>query len=85
MNEYATKKASNEAIDWRIKEALMLAIGIIRDEIWKQDELRNQMEEMLVRYILPELSSDQPFMRLRASQTYGIYGDIKFKDENHVK
>jgi len=27
MTEFATKKAANEAVDWRIKEALMLAIG----------------------------------------------------------
>jgi len=30
---------------------------------------------------MPELISSQPFLRLRASQTYGVYGDnIKYDD-----
>jgi len=30
---------------------------------------------------MPELTSSQPFLRLRASQTYGVYGDnIKYDD-----
>lgn len=40
---------------------------------------------MLISFILPELNSEQPFMRLRACQTYGVYGDLKFKDESHIQ
>ena len=43
------------------------------------------MEQMLQTYVLPELMSEQPFMRLRACNVYGIYGDFKYKDQNHVK
>ena len=43
------------------------------------------MEEMLMTYILPELNSEQPFMRLRACQTYGVFGDMKFKNQDHIK
>ena len=63
----------------------MYAIGTIRDQIWKQKDLKSQMEGMLLRYILPELGSPQPFMRARACQTYGVYGDMKFKDTTHIQ
>jgi hypothetical protein len=40
---------------------------------------------MLSTYILGELDSPQPFMRQRACQTYGVYGDMKFKDDGHLQ
>lgn len=43
------------------------------------------MEQMLQTYVLPELGSEQPFMRQRACQTYNVWGAHKFKDEQHVK
>ena len=62
----------------------MYAIGILKDEIYTQKDLKAQMEQMLVTFVLPELNSEQPFMRLRACQTYGFYGDLKFQDESHI-
>ena len=66
MVEYDEKIAAGESVDWRIKEALMFAIGTIRDNITGQKDLKGQMEGNLVRFVLPELKSPQPFMRLRA-------------------
>lgn len=43
------------------------------------------MEEVLVRYILPELSSAQAFLRIRACETYCAYNTVKFEDDNHLK
>lgn len=63
----------------------MYSIGVLSDDILKQSDLKKQMEQMLIQYVKPELSSEQPFMRLRACQTYGVYGDLKFKDEQHIK
>ncbi len=62
----------------------MFAIGTLQDEIEGQADLNEQMEQMLVQFVLPELKSEQPFMRLRACQTYGVYGDLKIKDESHI-
>ena len=84
LDQYNQKVNSQEGADWRIKEALMFAIGCLKDEIESQKDLKKSMEQMLLSYVLPELTSEQPFMRLRACQTYGTYGDIKFKDETHV-
>ena len=40
---------------------------------------------MLVRYILPELSSENHFMRCRACQVYGTFKNMKFSDNDHIK
>lgn len=41
---------------------------------------------MLKTYIEPELKSEQPFMRLRACQVYGVYATIiKFKIPGHIQ
>ena len=41
LNEYAAKISSGEGADFRIKEAIMYAIGTIKDEIWSQKDLKN--------------------------------------------
>ena len=85
LDQYNQKISSGEGADWRIKEALMYAIACLRDEIGGQKELKSQMEQMLITYVLPELGSEQPFMRQRACYVYNIWGDLKFKDEKHLQ
>lgn len=85
LTQYADAIQKPEGADWRIKEALMYSIGVLCDEIEHQKELKGQMEQMLTQFVLPELKSEQPFMRLRACQTYGVYGDYKFKDLGHIQ
>ena len=63
----------------------MFAISCIIDEINSQKDLKANMEQMLMHYVMPELGSESPFMRLRACYVYGVYGDLKFKDTNHLK
>ena len=79
MTEYNQKTQAGESADWRIKEALLFAICVLRDEIMGDKELKSQMEQMLVTFVKPDLHSDQPFMRMRACQTYGEYDSIKLK------
>lgn len=38
-----------------------------------------------MRYVLVELNSAEPFLRARACETYAEFGDIDFKDDNHIK
>lgn len=85
LNDYQEMIKSGQGADFRIKEALMFAISCIIDEINSQKDLKANMEQMLQMYVLSELSNQQPFMRLRACYVYGVYGDMKFKDENHLK
>lgn len=65
-------------IDWRLKEAIMYALSKVRYALWKQKDLRDRMDEILVNHVLPELVSDEPFLRGRACNLIGVYGDVKF-------
>ena len=40
---------------------------------------------MLVQNVVPELTSDQPFLRSRACWLYGEFGDLTFADEESLK
>ena len=62
----------------------MLAIGAIRDQVMKHSELKDAAEEILVKYIFPELNSGQALLRVRACLTYGIYADLEFKDSARI-
>jgi len=73
-------------VDWRIQEALLYAIGSLRDQIWKYQEMRVQMEKILMDYVAPALKSEQAMVRARACQLYGIYRFKKtLKNEDHVR
>lgn len=67
------KQQSNQAVDWRIKESLMLALETISIHFWRLTNLEHQMEELMQTHILPELYSEHEFMRTRACQTYFAY------------
>ena len=43
------------------------------------------MEQILTRYILPDLGSNEPGMRSRACQVYCDYADQRFEDTDHKK
>ena len=79
LREYDEMVAAGQNPDWRIKEALMYTIGTLRDEIMNQKTMKNEMEQMLVTFVLPELKNAQPFLRQRACQTYGVFDFIKFQ------
>lgn len=85
LNEYNEQVKANPNTDWRIKEALMCSIGTLREQIRKQKDLKGQMEQMLIMYIMPELQHPHPSMRLRACQTYGLFEDLKLTDEKHIQ
>ena len=70
--------------NWRIKEAIMFAIGSLLDDIRGFKDLKELMEPMMAQHVLPELQSQQPFLRMRACWMYGEFGHFSFKDQNHV-
>ena len=71
--------------DWRIKEAILYAIGSLFEDLNAYKELRQQMEPMVMQFVLPELSSPQPFLQMRASWIYGEFGSFNFKQAGHVQ
>ena len=71
MNEYLDKRQRGECPDFRIKEALLHAVGYLNDRIEEYPDMQVNMEPMLLTHVLDELKSDQAFMRLRACWMYG--------------
>ena len=57
---------TSQLVDWRGKEALMYSLSTINLHVLRSDDLSSQMEAILLKYILPELASEQPFMRAAA-------------------
>lgn len=53
LNQY--KEQPNP--DWRIKEAILYAIGSLREKIDDYKELKQLMEPMMIQHVLPELKS----------------------------
>jgi len=85
LAQYATQVASGATPDWRVKEALLYAVGSLKDQVECQPELSSQMEPMLTNHVLAELKSTQPFLRSRACWLYGEFGEFEFTNEDHVK
>ncbi len=73
-------------MDWRIKEAILYAIGSLFEELQPYKSLRQTVEPMMQMFVLPELKNSQPFLRMRALWMYGQFCDhLKFKDTAHMK
>ena len=43
------------------------------------------MEPMLIQHVLPELTSNTPFLKSRACWVYGEFGGYEFQDSNHIQ
>jgi hypothetical protein len=85
MTEYNTKVANGETPDFRIKEALLFIVGSLEQEISRNVQMRDNMEQMLKSHVASELTGNVSFLKARACWMYGIFYDIKFADEAHVK
>lgn len=85
MSQYQEQVNAGGSPDWRIKEALIIAIGNLTEQINRWKELKTSMEPMLMQHVLPELKSQQPVIRSTACWMYGEFGEFKFKKEDHVK
>ena len=62
----------------------MYAVGCVREQLWKKEELYKDAEQLLIRHVLPELSNESPFLKARACKTYEQFSDMEFKDKHHV-
>lgn len=47
--------------------------------------LNQMMEPMLMTHVMPDLESNQPFLRSRACWVYGEFSSFQYQDEKHVK
>lgn len=67
--------------DFRHKEALMHAFGLLNLHIAPDEGFSANAVGMLENFIFPELSSDNGFMRARAAWVYGQFSNFTFTNE----
>ena len=84
MNQYNEQVKAGANPDWRIKEALLYAIGSLSETIKNHDDISANIEPMLKEHVLPFLQCDNTYLRHRACWVYGEFCDYTFDDSNHV-
>lgn len=75
---------NNADIPISFKEGLFFAIGKLKNIIQKNESLKQQMEELLAKYVLPEFQSQHGFMQARACWVFGKYGNIQFQNKDNI-
>ena len=71
--------------DFRHKEALMHAFGLLSQHMAYSKEYMANAELMIKQYIFPELTSEIGFMKARASWVYGEFAHFPHADEDHLR
>jgi hypothetical protein len=78
-------QTSGEGVDWRVKEAIMNLVGNLVDELRPYPDLMSMIEPLMSYHILPELTSPEPYLRMRAIWFYGQFENMTITDLNHIK
>jgi len=76
---------NNQETDQRMKEAIMNIIGTLEKPISENEYLKENMEFLLEKYVIPEFKNQIGFLRYRACWLVGIYGDFKFQNQQIVR
>lgn len=85
LAEYKQATSTGQNYDWRIKEAILFAVGSLIEEIQPYKQLRQLVEPMLIEHVLPALQNQQPFLRIRALWLYAKFAsDMKFNNDDHL-
>lgn len=76
---------TKQPLDLLLKEALLWALGILKEPIFLEENLKIQMEAILENHVLPEFKNNIGFLRARACWIFGKYGHIEFKNPQNIK
>ena len=76
---------SGDGVDWRVKEAIMNLVGNLVDELRPYPNLMTMIEPLMIYHVLPELTSPEPYLRMRAIWFYGQFENLTITDLNHIK
>ena len=69
--------------DVRLKEAMFYIIGSLKDII-TNSQIKNEMEELITKYVLPEINKENNFSRYRGIWLIGIYGDSIYTNLQNI-
>ncbi|CAN8100085.1 unnamed protein product [Discula destructiva] len=83
VNTYET--AANDKKDHIAKEGALRMIGTLAPVmLGKKSPIADQVEYFLVRYVFPDFTSSQGYLRARACDTIEKFEQLDFKDQNHL-
>lgn len=83
VNTYET--AADDKKDHIAKEGALRMIGTLAPVmLGKKSPIADQVEYFLVRYVFPDFTSTQGYLRARACDTIEKFEQLDFKDQNHL-
>lgn len=83
VNTYET--AEDDKKDHIAKEGALRMIGTLAPVLLgKKSPIADQVEYFLVRYVFPDFTSSQGYLRARACDTIEKFEQLDFKDQNHL-
>lgn len=85
MQQYSDAVQAGSNPDWRVKEALLYAIGSLNEIIGLHKDLARNIEPMLKTHVLPDFTSPHPLLKSRACWVYGEFCDYEFQDTQHIQ
>ena len=68
----------------RAKEGALMIVGTISSTILDTPELKGQTEALIMSSVLPDMSSDSPFLRARACWVIQNYEDLRYSTIDNV-
>lgn len=75
---------SSPQSDARMRDGALHMVGTVADILLKKDMYRDQMENMLVSYVFPNLESPSGYLRARACWVLHYFADTKFNNEANL-
>lgn len=69
----------------RAMDGALLSIGTLYDVLKKKKQYRDNLETMLIQYVLPVFRSPWGHLRAKACWVSGMYCGIKFGNQKHFE
>ncbi|CAD8152713.1 unnamed protein product [Paramecium pentaurelia] len=76
---------TNQPLNLLKKEALLWGIECLVHQISKIDAIKDGLESILEKHILPEFQNPVGFLRARACHIFNEYGTIEFKNKQNIQ
>ncbi|KAK9839718.1 hypothetical protein WJX81_008385 [Elliptochloris bilobata] len=80
MNEFQAAGANAPVEQVRRMDGALLAMGALSDVLKSKEPYKQQLEPMLVRYVLPTFGSQAGHLRAKAAWVAGQFADIRFRE-----
>lgn len=75
---------SGAQVGIQLREAILHIIGIIHSDIYDNKHIRDQMETLLEKFVIPEFHNQSGFIKYRAAWLFGMYGAMDFQDKKLI-